>query len=54
MVNYKQDISQINSERVEENNLILKEENINSKLKSYNFNMPKNKENINENIISNQ
>ena len=54
VVNYKQDISQINSERVEENNLILKEENINSKLKSYNFNMPKNKENINENIISNQ
>ena len=33
VVNYKQDISQINSERVEENNLILKEENINSKLK---------------------
>ena len=54
VVNYKQDISQINSERVEENNLILKEENINSKLRSYNFNMPKNKENINENIISNQ
>ena len=54
VVNYKQDINQINSERVEENNLILKEENINSKLKSYNFNMPKNKENINENIISNQ
>ena len=54
VVNYKQDISQINSERVEENNLVLKEENINSKLRSYNFNMPKNKENINENIISNQ
>ena len=33
---------------------LLKGENFNSRIKSYNFNMPKNKENINNNIINDQ
>ena len=54
VVEYKPEITSVKNEREEENNNLLKGENFNSRIKSYNFNMPKNKENINNNIINDQ
>ena len=54
VVDYKPEITSPKKREKEENNLILKGVNFNNKNKSFNFNMPKNKENINNNIIENQ
>ena len=53
VVEYKPEINSNKNERLDENINLLKE-NLNPKIKSYNFNMPKNKENISDNIINNQ
>ena len=54
VVDYKPEITSPKKREKEENNIILKGVNFNNKNKSFNFNMPKNKENINNNIIENQ
>ena len=54
VVDYKPELSPSKIMKEEENNMLLKGENLNTKLRNYNFNMPKNKENINNNIINEQ
>ena len=52
IIDYKPDILSNNDEQ--QDNIILRGPKMNSKIKSYNFNMPKNNENISDNIIHNE
>ena len=54
VVDYKPEINSAKKGEKKENNIILRGVNLNNKTKNYNFNMPKNKENINNNIIEGQ
>ena len=57
MVNYEPDIfstlKEKEKERQEKNNILLRGIKANQKNKIYNFNMPKNNENVSDNIINN-
>ena len=54
VVDYKPEINSAKKGEKKESNIILRGVNLNNKTKNYNFNMPKNKENINNNIIEGQ
>ena len=52
VVDYKPQISPKKIQKQEVNNILIDGENLNQKMRQHNFNMPKNKENINDNILN--